>query len=81
MAITEDRLMAVDEGGDTATSVTSMRVRKRNGDLESVDLDLYGGELAVLLGAAPAEEVHLELFEIEDRDQLVEHGPHRRADS
>ncbi len=39
MAITEDRLTAVDDSGTVSASATSMRVRKRNGTLEPVDVN------------------------------------------
>ena len=39
MAITEDRLTAVEDDTSTAETVTSMRVRKRNGNLEPVDVN------------------------------------------
>jgi len=39
MAITEDRLSAVNDETTTAEPATSMRVRKRNGALEPVDLN------------------------------------------
>ena len=39
MAITEDRLSAVDDTTEVAASATSMRVRKRNGNLEPVDVN------------------------------------------
>ena len=39
MAITEDRLTAVDGTAAADTPATSMRVRKRNGTLEPVDVN------------------------------------------
>ena len=38
MAITDDRLTAVDDTLEAADAVTSMRVRKRSGRLEPVDV-------------------------------------------
>ena len=38
MAITEDRLSAVGDNGTTVETTTTMRVKKRNGSLEPVDL-------------------------------------------
>ena len=35
--------------------------------------------LTVLVGAQPAEQVHLELFELQQFDQLVERSPHGGA--
>ena len=39
MAITEDRLSAVGDNGTTVETTTTMRVKKRNGSLEPVDLN------------------------------------------
>ena len=39
MAMTEDRLTAVDDTETATTTTTSMRVRKRNGSLEPVDVN------------------------------------------
>jgi len=39
MAITEDRLSAVDDTATTVETSTTMRVKKRNGSLEPVDLN------------------------------------------
>ena len=36
--------------------------------------------LAVLVGAQPAEEVHLELLELQQIDQVVQRRAHRAAD-
>ncbi|HAB57901.1 MAG TPA: hypothetical protein DCE75_07595, partial [Acidimicrobiaceae bacterium] len=39
MAITEDRLSAVGDNDTTVETATTMRVKKRNGSLEPVDLN------------------------------------------